>query len=162
MKRTLFLLPLLAAAACAPAATMEADTPMGGAEASADMQMAAAMAWNGTLQGQPGYEQTTGTAQASSNMGGTTVSVSFAGTPMAGMTHTHPWHVHAGSCGSGGPIVGDPGAYPMLQPGEDGRGTATATIQPMLKMGQSYYVNIHESPDELGTIVACAELAHAR
>ncbi len=159
MRKMIFALPLLAVAACAPAATMEAETPVGDAQVNAGMT--GPMMWSTTLQGQPGYEQVSGGAQAQSSAGGTGVSVSFAGMAMPGMTHTHPWHIHAGTCGSGGPIVGDPSAYPALQTAADGRATATATIQPMLEMGQSYYVNIHESPSELGTIVACGELQHA-
>lgn len=108
-----------------------------------------------------GYTGVRAAARAVSNMSSTAVSVSFAGgSPMAGMTHVHPWHIHAGRCGSGGPIVGDPAAYPALRPGTDGNGTASATVNVPLTMGQDYYVNIHASPSELGTIVACGQLMH--
>ena len=70
----------------------------------------------------------------------------------------HPWHVHQGDCGEGGPIVGDPNAYPPIVVGPEGGGQAWADIDPVLSMDGDYYVNVHESPETLGTIVACGKL----
>lgn len=95
-----------------------------------------------------------GTAQASAGAGGTTVTVDIRGAvPGARL----PWHIHRGTCGSNGPIVGAANAYPMLMVTSTGRATATATIATNIEDGD-YYVNIHASPDNLATIVACGEL----
>ncbi len=159
--RKLFLsLGVLALAGCA---TVQAEAPadMGAAADSAGMGMEmGSMMWSGQLTAQPGHEGMSGSVQANSTAGGTSVAIRFTGQGMEGMTHTHPWHIHAGTCGSGGAIVGDPAAYPPLQVGADGSATAAATITPALEAGQEYYVNVHASPEDLGTIVACAQLAH--
>lgn len=70
----------------------------------------------------------------------------------------YPWHVHAGECGSGGPIVGSATAYPVIGMNAEGEGTAEATLDVALDPEADYYINVHASPDDLGTIVACGEL----
>ena len=70
----------------------------------------------------------------------------------------HPWHVHSGDCGSNGPIVGDPAAYPVLSVDANGEASAEATIDVVLDADADYYVNIHKSPTETETIVSCGEL----
>lgn len=156
--RKLFLsLGVLTLAGCATVET-EAPKPMEPA-AEGGMQMGSMM-WSGDLAAQPGHQGASGAVQANSTPGGTSISIRFTGMAMKGMTHTHPWHIHAGTCGSGGAIVGDPAAYPPLQVGADGSATAAASISPALQMGQEYYVDVHESPQALGNIVACAQLAH--
>ena len=71
---------------------------------------------------------------------------------------THPWHVHSGRCGDNGPIVGPASAYPPLQVDANGAATANATVPVAMPSGP-LYVNVHLSPTELGTIVACGNLA---
>lgn len=71
---------------------------------------------------------------------------------------SYPWHVHVGSCGSGGAILGDPDEYPPLVPGNDGMGSVTATFDASLDPGGAYHVNIHRSEEEMATIVACGDL----
>lgn len=71
---------------------------------------------------------------------------------------TYPWHIHAGECDSGGPIVGSAGAYPPLSMDAEGEAMAEATLDVALDSEADYYVNVHASPDDLGTIVACGEL----
>ncbi len=66
-----------------------------------------------------------------------------------------PWHVHVGTCGSGGSVYGDPSAYPVMTVGADGSAHAEATISKSLAAGDEYYINIHKSPSEMQTIVAC-------
>jgi hypothetical protein len=71
----------------------------------------------------------------------------------------HPWHVHQGQCGSNGPIVGSANAYRSLEVDKDGRASATADLAlPMPRTGQ-YHVNVHASANNLGTIIACGNLA---
>ena len=87
--------------------------------------------------------------------GNTAASISLAGDRSGAV---RPWHVHTGTCGSGGGIVGDPTAYPPLRAGTNGSATAEARVDVGLRPGQQYHVNIHESPSSLGNIVACGNL----
>ncbi len=72
--------------------------------------------------------------------------------------HTYPWHVHSGDCGSGGAIVGQASDYAPITVDASGEGKATATIALELNPDSDYYVNVHRSPDDLPTIVACGEV----
>lgn len=87
--------------------------------------------------------------------GGTFTSLAIEG---AQANARHPWHVHAGDCGSNGPIVGDPAAYPVLNVDADGAASAEATLDVALDVDGDYYFNIHESPENLATIVGCGEV----
>lgn len=69
-----------------------------------------------------------------------------------------PWHVHAGDCDTGGPIIGPPGAYPALTVGGDGFASRQTRIVETLDVSAAYHVNVHASPDALETIVACGDL----
>lgn len=69
-----------------------------------------------------------------------------------------PWHLHEGICGSGGAIVGDPAAYPPLAVDLGGTASSEADIQVTLTPGSDYHVNVHKSPSEMETIVACGEV----
>lgn len=70
----------------------------------------------------------------------------------------HPWHVHVGTCATGGGIFGDAGDYPALTVAADGNASANATIDVALNEQSSYHVNVHRSPTDLGTIIACGDL----
>lgn len=71
----------------------------------------------------------------------------------------HPWHVHVGQCGSDQGIYGEADAYPILKVGGDGKADATAKLDlPMPTTGQ-YFINVHASRTNMGTIVACGNLA---
>jgi hypothetical protein len=74
--------------------------------------------------------------------------------------NSHPWHVHRGSCGNDLGIVGGAEAYPALQVGTNGTSSASATIRMPLSEDASYFVNVHKSATELGTIIACGPLNH--
>lgn len=71
---------------------------------------------------------------------------------------THPWHIHRGTCETGGAIVGDPAAYPPLRPTSAGAANATAHIRVQLVPGENYHVNVHRSPAALDQIIACGDL----
>jgi hypothetical protein len=71
---------------------------------------------------------------------------------------THPWHIHEGTCATGGPIVGDPGAYPPLRPGQAGAATANARVRVQLVPGRDYHINVHRSPQALDQIIGCGDL----
>lgn len=102
----------------------------------------------------PGYS-VHGRARAIASVGRTVVTLNVEdGEPGA----VHPWHVHEGRCGSGGAIVGDAGAYPQLALDGDGDDREVATLDVQLSDDADYHVNIHLSPQDPGTIVACGAL----
>jgi hypothetical protein len=71
----------------------------------------------------------------------------------------YPWHVHRGTCGNDQGIVGPAASYPAVAVGADGVGRVLATIPTRLDTGGQYMVNVHKSPQDLGTIVACGNLS---
>lgn len=71
---------------------------------------------------------------------------------------THPWHVHEGKCGTGGPIFGDPSAYSPITVGADGNGQANAHLMARLDEAKDYHINVHASASEMATIIACGDL----
>jgi hypothetical protein len=71
----------------------------------------------------------------------------------------HPWHVHLGQCGSDRGILGEADAYPVLKVGGNGKAEADAKLKiPLPRTGQ-YFINVHASAANMGTIVACGNLA---
>ena len=71
---------------------------------------------------------------------------------------THPWHIHAGGCGTSGGIVGPADAYSPLVIGSDGRGEVTVTLPFSTPTAGNYSVNVHKSAAEMGVIIACGPL----
>ncbi len=71
----------------------------------------------------------------------------------------HPWHVHQGQCGSDGPIVGPATSYRPLEVKGDGKATATADLPIAMPASGQYYINVHASANNMGTIIACGNLA---
>lgn len=73
---------------------------------------------------------------------------------------THPSHIHAGACGSNGPVV-----FPLEVLTADGTGDAVATtvIRRAYKVPpRGWYVCVHQGPTMTGTgdtPIACADLA---
>lgn len=112
--------------------------------------------WKATLSSTTG-STVGGTVEARSGRTGTTATIRLIGASSGGR---HPWHIHRGTCGSNGPIVGPADAYPVLVVGADGRATATATVAEDIGIGDvdDFYVNVHASPQAMGTIIACGDL----
>ena len=76
----------------------------------------------------------------------------------------YPWHIHRGECGDAQPpIVGSASAYPPIHAGagDGGEGDAEASIDVTLDADADYIINVHLSPTQLDTIVACGELVHS-
>jgi hypothetical protein len=73
-------------------------------------------------------------------------------------TCSRPWHVHYGTCESGGDIVGDPASYTNLVSASDGTASADVVVAASLDPSQPYHVNVHYSDSQLGRIVACGDL----
>lgn len=71
---------------------------------------------------------------------------------------TYPWHIHDGKCTDpSAPVVGEASAYPPLVAGADGTATAQAHIAVGLNEAKNYIINVHASPTNLATIVACGD-----
>ena len=71
----------------------------------------------------------------------------------------HPWHVHEGQCGGNGPIVGPATAYRSLEVNKDGKASATADLPVAMPRTGQYYVDVQTSANNMGTIIACENLA---
>ena len=118
--------------------------------------------WNATLAtpaGLAGALQVTGTGwmgYAPKDSTQTRAHVSIANAPPGGR---HPWHVHRGQCGSDQGILGPADAYPVLKVGGNGQADADATLPIPLPRQGDFFVNVHASPANMGTIVACGNLA---
>lgn len=97
-----------------------------------------------------------GTATVHSMNGSQSVQLQISGGASAA---TYPWHIHTGSCSDGmTPIVGNPQLYTALGTSGDGTASLMVTLPIALNEDQRYHVNIHASPSDMGTIVACGDL----
>ncbi|MGH7510268.1 MAG: hypothetical protein ACREMZ_12480 [Gemmatimonadales bacterium] len=71
----------------------------------------------------------------------------------------HPWHVHRGQCGSDQGILGPADAYKPIEIQGNGRASSDAVLPiPPPKAGD-FFVNVHASARNMGTTVACGNLA---
>jgi hypothetical protein len=111
--------------------------------------------WSATLAPEPAFPTVAGTAMATSTGTQIQVTASLTGVPQGSVL---PWHIHFGTCDNDQGIVGSAGAYPHLEPNAAGEATATANVAAVLQPGQPYFVNVHASPQDLPTIVACGAL----
>ena len=71
----------------------------------------------------------------------------------------HPWHVHMGQCGNDRGILGPPDAYKPLRVGGRGEAEASAELPMPMPIAGQYFINVHASRNNLGTIIACGNLA---
>lgn len=102
----------------------------------------------------PGFE-VRGTATAVASVGRTVVTLDVENGEAGAV---HPWHIHEGACGSLGSIVGATDAYPPLALDDEGKDREVATLDLQLSDDADYHVNVHLSPEDMGTIVACGGL----
>jgi hypothetical protein len=110
--------------------------------------------WSATLQPQAS-SSVRGTARAQAAVAATGVTINISGaTPNSHL----PWHVHTGTCATGGPVYGAANAYPMLHVSSSGTATATASIGQPLNEEQRYHVNVHRSETEMNVIISCGDL----
>jgi hypothetical protein len=110
--------------------------------------------WEAVLESRPGSD-VVGGAVALSASERTRVT---AGIRQAGAGESLPWHIHAGSCETGGAILGDPTAFPPLEVGADGRAEAWTMLSYGLHPDQPYHVKVHRSSEDLATVLACGDL----
>jgi superoxide dismutase, Cu-Zn family len=148
------LLPAAAALLAIGCARVQSDPATGATDVDVENPVKQGEDWNARLTSQSG-STITGTSQALVADGRTRVSISISG---ASSGASHPWHVHAGSCGSGGPVVGPATAYPPLDVGSAGTATGNAELSLTLNEASDYHVNVHQSAADMGTIVACGNL----
>jgi hypothetical protein len=146
---------LLVVAGCARTPRVNVDPETGNVDV--DVQRTGSgETWTGNLRGTGNAPTVSGTATVRVSDDMTHASVSLMGA-MSGAAY--PWHVHEGSCGDNGPVVGNAAAYPLLRPGTDGRASAEAHLSNLeLNEAKNYYVNVHASASDLGTIVACGPI----
>ncbi len=71
----------------------------------------------------------------------------------------HPWHVHRGQCGQDQGILGPADAYEPLKVSGGGKAEAEAQLPFPTPTAGSYFVNIHASAANMGTVLACGNLA---
>ena len=110
-----------------------------------------------TLTALPGGGSITGTTMVDWTVGAGqfTAGISIAN-DIPGMTR--PWHVHFGTCATGGDIAGPGGSYTALVIGADGTAQSSATVAFELSSTTPYHVNVHESQAAITTLIACGNL----
>jgi len=151
----------LFAAACVVVGTagcvrVQRDPATGNADIDVESPLKKGEDWNGNVTGRGNFTGVSGTVRAVVDGDNTTTTIRLSGLPAGGH---HPWHLHEGTCETGGPIFGDPNAYTPLHVGDDGRAEGTARLV-NLKLNESrkYHANVHASASNLGTIIACGNV----
>jgi hypothetical protein len=66
----------------------------------------------------------------------------------------HPAHIHAGVCGE---LEPEP-AYPLDNVDENGESTTVVDVTLEDLLAEDYAVDMHLAPNELGTLIACADI----
>lgn len=112
--------------------------------------------WSGSLNARSG-SAITGSFRALVADGKTNVSVTLANA-MAGQRL--PWHVHEGTCSDDMGIVGSASSYPVIVVAKDGTASSSTVLTVTLDEAKDYFVNVHASPTNLKTIVACGNLVN--
>ena len=110
--------------------------------------------WSGSLSARSG-SGITGSFKALVVDGKTTISVNLANA-MAGQRL--PWHVHEGTCDNDMGIVGGASSYPVIVVASDGTASVNTVLNYTLDEAKDYIINVHASPTNLQTIVACGDL----
>ena len=118
--------------------------------------------WNATLATPTqlaGAVQVKGTGWMTGDKGDTTKTRAFVAIQNAVPGGEHPWHVHLGQCGNDRGIFGAVGAYQPLRVGSDGQAQESAVLQVPVPVAGQYFINVHASRNNMGTIIACGNLA---
>ncbi|HEX6533698.1 MAG TPA: hypothetical protein VF041_03820 [Gemmatimonadaceae bacterium] len=128
---------------------------------SGEGEVAYSSRWNATLatpSDLAGALQVKGSAwmAPSSDGNGTRVHVSISNAAPGGV---HPWMVHQGRCGDDRGVVGQASDYQPLRVSAEGTASQDAILSiPEPKTGE-YFVNVHASASNMGTSIACGNLA---
>jgi hypothetical protein len=118
--------------------------------------------WNATLAtptGLAGAVQVKGTGWMAAEKDDTTKTRAFVSIQNAVPGGEHPWHVHLGQCGNDRGIFGAAGAYQPLRVGSGGQAQESAELQVPDPVAGQYFINVHASRNNMGTIIACGNLA---
>jgi hypothetical protein len=118
--------------------------------------------WNGTVSSPPelaGVSAIRGQAWMGSDAKNPDQTVAHVEIGNAVPGGVHPWHVHRGQCGSDQGILGPPDAYKPLKVEGSGRANSTAELSIPLPKTGAFFVNVHASARNMGTIIACGNLA---
>lgn len=164
MRKLLALVASIAVAGCAtssatpPETTGAGVTPPPPGTVSATTPAGASLTWRANLQPMNGSNITGSAAVTPGTTGAVTATISISG---ATAGDVHPWHVHNGTCATGGGVVGPGSAYTPLTVAAGGTASSSATLPTGLDGTQKYHVNVHKSPTDMGTIVACGDLSPA-
>jgi hypothetical protein len=110
--------------------------------------------WGGSLSARGG-SAITGSFKAYVYEGRTQVTVNLANA-MAGQRL--PWHVHLGTCDNDMGIIGGASSYPVITVANDGTASSSTVLNVPLDEAKDYIINVHASPTNLQTIVACGDL----
>lgn len=152
--RIIVAIAVLAMAGCSRTPKVETDPASGRVDVDVERPNQRE-GWSATLS-PVGGSGVSGTASASEMGDATHATITIRGARAGG---THPWHIHEGTCGdANAPVVGPASAYPPLTVGSGGTATAQAHVPVELNEAKNYIVNVHASPTNLGTIVACGDL----
>ncbi len=126
------------------------------ADSAAMMSPTAPGRWTATLASMAGTNVTgTASVMAGSSAGTTSTEITISGAPPNG---EHPWHIHSGTCATGGPVVGPATDYTPIKADASGNGTSTGTVNIATPASGDFHVNVHMSPSDMKTIVACGDL----
>jgi hypothetical protein len=73
----------------------------------------------------------------------------------------HPWEMRRGRCGNGTDygVFGSTDAYSAVEVDSDGHAEGKATIPMQTPVSGDYFVVVHASRENAGTVVACGNLA---
>lgn len=147
---SLFAGAALGLAACGPSGTPQLPAPADPARGVAGQQ------WMANLQ-PVGTSTVSGTANVSAGDGNqqTRVTINIAGADPGTIL---PWHIHRGQCGSNQGIHGDPRAYPGISAGQQGTAELHVVLPIEPPAGGNFMINVHRSPSDMRTIVACGNL----
>ena len=151
----------LVVTACVLAATagcvrVQRDPATGNADVDVESPLKRGEDWHGNVTGRDMYSAVTGTVRAAVEGANTTATIRLTGLQPG--AH-HPWHIHEGTCETGGPIYGDPNAYTPLHVGNEGSAEGTARlINLKLNEARKYHANVHLSASNMGTIIACGNV----
>jgi hypothetical protein len=117
--------------------------------------------WHGTIASPSrlaGVVQMSGTATMApgSAAGATVINVDIANASPGG---EHPWSLHRGSCDRDEGLVGDRSGFKAVRIGNDGRGSASSTVNMHSPTSGRYSVWVRASEANTGLVVGCANLA---
>jgi hypothetical protein len=115
--------------------------------------------WNATLatpSGLQGAVQVHGTGYLARDPNGSKAVIHVSNATPGGV---HPWSIRTGLCGTENPVFGDPSAYPNLRVDKKGEAQTSANLSASFPTTGGYSLEVRASPTNMGTVIACGNLA---